>query len=92
MHWKCSVNKVAKLVCLSRDEEMIFKTLGGKVEDASRKEDIMEMFDILSGKVGLMNTIPYVPENLKHPCKVPTEVSHNGWKKLKHWANWRTRL
>ena len=35
---KRSVNKVAKLVCLSRDEETILKTLAGKVEDASRKE------------------------------------------------------
>ena len=87
VHWKRSVNKVAKLVCLSRDEQMIFKTLAGKVEDASRKED-MEMFDIFSEKEGLMNTTPYVPENLKHLCKVQTEVSNNGRKKLKHWANW----
>ncbi|XP_068726506.1 uncharacterized protein [Montipora capricornis] len=92
VHWKRSVNKVAKLVCLSRDEETIFKTLAGKVEDASRKEDVMEIFDILSGKKGLMNAIPHVPENLKHLCKAPTEVSNDGWRKLKHWANWWTRL
>ena len=49
MHWKCSVNKVANLVCLSRDEETIFKTLAGKTEDASRKEDVMEIFDIVLG-------------------------------------------
>ena len=52
------MNKVAKLVCLSRDEETIFKTLAAKVEDASRKEDVMEIFDILSGKKGLINAIP----------------------------------
>ena len=50
VHWKCSVNKVANLVCLSRDEETIFKTLAGKTEDASRKEDVMEIFDIVLGK------------------------------------------
>ena len=50
VHWKRSENKVPKLVCLSRDEETIFKTLAGKVEDASRKEDVLEIFDILSGK------------------------------------------
>ena len=44
------MNKVAKLVCLSRDEATIFKTLAGKVEDASRKEDVIEIFDILSEK------------------------------------------
>ena len=38
VHWKRSVNKVAKLVCLSRDEETIFKTLAGKVEDASSRD------------------------------------------------------
>ena len=47
---KCSVNKVANLVCLSRDGETIFKTLAGKTEDASRKEDVMEIFDIVLGK------------------------------------------
>ena len=78
MHWKRSVNKVAKFVCLSRDEETIFKTLAGKVEDASRKEDVMEIFDILLGKKGLINAIPYVPENLKHHRKAPTEVSNDG--------------
>ena len=78
------MNKVAKLVCLSRDEETIFKTLAGKVEDASRQEDVMEVFDILSGKKGLINAIPYGPENLKHLCKAPTKVSEDGWKKLKH--------
>ena len=41
-------------------------------------------------------TLPTVsthgPENLKHLCKAPTEVSNDGWRKLKHWANWWTRL
>ena len=31
----------------------------GKVEDASKKEDVMEIFDIFSGKKGLINAIPY---------------------------------
>ena len=91
-HWKRSVNKVVKLVCLSRDEETIFKTHAGKVENASRQEDVMEIFDILSGKKGLINAIPYGPENLKHLCNAPSKVSNDGWKKLKHWANWWTRL
>ena len=64
------MNKVAKLVCVSRDEETIFKTLAGKVVDSARK-DVMEIFDILSGKKGLINAIPYVPENLKHLSKSP---------------------
>ena len=78
------MNKVAKLVCLSRDEATIFKTLAGKGEDASRKEDVIEIFDILSRKKSLISAILYVPENLKHLCKAPTEVSNDGWKKLKH--------
>ena len=41
---------MAKLVCLSREEETTFKALAGKVEDASRKEDVIEIFDILPGK------------------------------------------
>lgn len=45
VHWMRSVNKVAKLVCHSQDEEMIFKTLARNVEDATRKEDVMEIFD-----------------------------------------------
>ena len=92
MHLKRSVNKVAKLVCLSRDEETIFKTLAGKVEDASRQEDVMAIFDILSGKKGLINAIPYGPENLRRLCNAASKISNYGWKKLKHWANWWTRL
>ena len=91
VHWMRSVNKVAKLVCQSRDEETIFKTLARKVEDATRKEDVMEIFEILSGKKDLKNAIPYVSENLKHLCKETNDVSNDGWKKLKHWANWWTR-
>ena len=44
------MNKVANLVCLSRDGETIFKTFAGKTEDASRKEDVKEIFDIVLGK------------------------------------------
>ena len=42
-------------------------------------------------KKDLKNATPYVPENLKHFCKENNEVSNDGWKKLKHWANWWTR-
>ena len=44
---------------MSRDEETILKTLAGKVEDASKKENVMEIFDIFSGKKALINAIPY---------------------------------
>ena len=91
VHWMRSVNKVAKLVCQSRDEETIFKTLARRVEDATKKEDVMEIFDILSGKKPLKNATPYVTENLKQFCKENNDVSNDGWKKLKHWANWWTR-
>ena len=91
VHWMRSVNKVAKIVCQSRDEETIFKTLARKVEDATRKEDVMEIFEILSGKKELKNATSYVSENLKHLCKETNDVSNDGWKKLKHWANWWTR-
>ena len=91
VHWMRSVNKVAKLVCQSRDEENTFKTLARIVEDATRKVDFMEIFDILSGKKDLKNATPYVPENLKHLCRENDDVSNDGWKKLKHWANWWTR-
>ena len=77
MHWKRSVNKVAKHVCQSRDEETIFKTIAGKIENAARKEEFMEIFDILSGKKSLLNAIPYVPENQKHFCKDPCEMSND---------------
>lgn len=57
-----------------------------------QEENVMEIFDILSEKKGLLNAIPHVTENLKHLYKAPTRVSKNGWRKLKHWANWWTRL
>ena len=78
-----SVNKVANLVRQSRNKETIFKTLARKVEDATRKEDVMDIFEILSGKKDLRNATPYVPENLKHLFKENNDVSNDGWKKSK---------
>ena len=85
------MNKVAKLVCQSRHEEPIFKTLARQVEDATRKENVLERFEILPGREDLKNATSYVPENLKHLCKEKNDVSNDGWKKLEHWANWWTR-
>ena len=66
------MNKVAKLVCLSRDEATIFKTLAGKVEDASRKEDVIEIFDILSGKKKKFNKRnPICSRKPKAPLQSP---------------------
>ena len=42
-----------------------------------RKEDVMEIFDILSGKKYLKNATPHVPESLKHLCET-SEASNNG--------------
>ena len=90
VHWMRSVNKVSKLVCDTKEEELVFKALARNVEEAIRKEDVMEIFDILSGKKDLKNATPHVPKNLKHLCET-SEASNNGWKKLKHWANWWAR-
>ena len=54
-------------MCQSRDEETIFKTLARKVEDANRKEDVVEiMYLKFYQEKNLKNATPYVPENLKH--------------------------
>ena len=66
--------------CQSRDEETIFKTLVRKVEDVTRKEDVMDIFEILSGKKDLKTATSYVPENLKHLCK----ENNDGWTRTRH--------
>lgn len=53
VHWKRSVSRVAKIVCQSKDEELIFKSLAGNVEDAKEKEEVIEIFEILSGRKSL---------------------------------------
>lgn len=65
------MNRVAKIVCQSKDEELIFKSLAGNVEDAKEKEEVIEIFEILSGNLG---AIRYVPEKLKQICNDPNEV------------------
>ena len=57
MHWKRSVNRVAKIVCQSKDEELIFKSLAGNIEGAKEKEEVIEIFEILSGRKSLLNAI-----------------------------------
>lgn len=91
VHWMRSANKVAKVVCQSRDEEAIFKILARKVEDVSSKDDVMVIFDILCGKKDLTTATPFVPDSLKHLCQNAT-IANDEWKKLKNWANWWTRL
>ena len=67
-------------LCDTKEEELVFEALAWNVKEATRKEDVMEIFDILSGKKDVKNATPHVPESLKHLCET-SEASNNGWKK-----------
>ena len=89
VHWMRSVNRVAKMVCSTKDEEVIFKSLGKTVESVQGKEQVLEIFQILSGKKDINYAVPYLSESLQQTC-TNGDASNTSWRKLKHWAAWWT--
>ena len=89
VHWMRSVNRVAKIVCTSDDEESVFKYLGKAVQELTDKETVIKVFDVMSGKQDFTSALQYLPDGIAEKCG-NRDVSNSGWKKLKHWANWWT--
>ena len=89
VHWMRSVNRVAKMVCASRDEESVFKYIGKIIQETQDKDTVIEMFDVLSGKKDVKEATEHLPDAMAEKC-VHNNVTNTHWKKLKHWANWWT--
>lgn len=89
VHWMKSVNRVAKIVCTSDDEESVFKYLGKIVQEVAERDMVIKIFDVMSGKIDISSALEYLPEDITDKFK-KTDISKVSWKKLKHWANWST--
>ena len=89
VHWMRSVNRIAKMVCASRDEEAVFKYIGKIIQETQDKETVIKMFDVLSGKKNVKEATEHLSDAMAEKC-VHDNITNTHWKKLKHWANWWT--
>ena len=89
VHWQRSVNRVCKLVCRNDTEVRIFKALASKIEDESKKENVLLLFDVLSGTRQLQEVRQLVGKDLFSEFDT---VHNKDWIKLKHWSKWWCRV
>ena len=89
VHWMRSVNRVAKIVCTSSEEESVFKYLGKIIQESQEKDVVLKIFEVMSGKEDIASASEYLSGQLADKCG-NKEISNTSWKKLKHWANWWT--
>ena len=89
VHWQRSVNRVCKLVCRNDTEVRIFKALASKIEDESKKEKVLLLFDVLSGTRQLQEVRQLVGKDLFSEFDT---VHNKDWIKLKHWSKWWCRV
>ena len=85
VHWQRSVNRVCKLVCRNDTEVRIFKALASKIEDESEKENVLLLFDVLSGTRQLQKARQLVGKDLFSEFDT---MYNKDWIKLKHWSKW----
>ena len=89
VHWQRSVNRVCKLVCRNDTEVRIFKALASKIEDESQKENVLLLFNVLSGTRQLQEARQLVVKDLFSEFDT---VHNKDWIKLKHWSKWWCRV
>ena len=89
VHWQRSVNRVCKLVCRNDTEVRIFKALASKIEDESQKENVLLLFNVLSGTRQLQEARKLVVKDLFSEFDT---VHNKDWIKLKHWSKWWCRV
>ena len=89
VHWQRSVNRVSKLVCQSEAQTRIFKTFAKRIEDETKKENVLLIFDVLSGNRKLEDAKQLIASDLHH--ELGTIDNHN-WTKLKDWSKWWCRI
>ena len=89
VHWMRSVNRVCKLICKGENEDEIFKALASSIKDEDSKDNVILLFQVLSGEKGIDEAIAFLPDHLK---SISSSTSNHHWKKLKFWAKWWCRL
>ena len=89
VHWMRSVNRVAKIVCTSSEEESVLKYLGKIIQESQEKDAVLKIFEVMSGKEDIASASEYLSGQLADK-RGNKEISNTSWKKLKHWANWWT--
>ncbi len=81
VHWNRSLNRVAKLVTKTKEEKQVFLKLGKQIPETSRKEDVLKMFQVLSGNFRMDEARQFLAD-------VPNEMEMSHCLKLKRWAEW----
>ncbi|PFX32199.1 ATP-dependent DNA helicase RecQ [Stylophora pistillata] len=88
VHWQRSVNRVCKLVCRNESDSRVFKILASKIETEDEKENVLFLFDVLSGCRKLTEARKFFGNDLLPEFDT---LDNKEWMKLKHWSKWWCR-
>ena len=68
VHWTRSLQRVAKLVTNTKEEERLFLHLGRQIPQVADKEKVKKLFRILSGQESILEASELVDASLKLMC------------------------
>ncbi|CAB4013002.1 Hypothetical predicted protein, partial [Paramuricea clavata] len=66
----------------SEDEIRVFKALAKKIEEEQNKDNVLLIFDVLSGSRTLQDARQFVKEDLLSELD---KIDNHNWTRLKHW-------
>lgn len=89
VHGQRSVNRVCKLACQTEAGTRVFKTLARKIEEGPEKENVLLIFEVLSGKRKLEDASHVIGKDLSSELQ---KIDNHSWTKLKHWSRWWCRV
>ena len=67
----------------------MFKALAKKIEEEQNKDNILLIFDVLSGSRTLQDARQFVKEDLLSELD---KIDNHNWTRLKHWSKWWCRV
>ena len=67
----------------------MFKTLARKIEEEQEEENVLLIFDVLSGSRKIQDTRQFIGSDLSSELD---RIDNHNWTKLKHWSKWWCRL
>ena len=88
VHWTRSLQRVAKLVTKSKEEQRVFLHLGNQIPNAAENEQVNILFQFLSGEVNLSEVSDFLRDDMRDLLHV---IDTQSWKRIKCWSQWWCR-
>lgn len=88
VHWTRSLQRVAKHVTNTKEEERSFLHFGRQIPQVADKEKVKKLFRILSRQESILEASEFVDASLN---VLLSTTESQGWKKLRSWSGWWCR-